>query len=312
MGFSILISVLLVTVSAISLNKNSMMTQLFKDPHAFAATFQNADPEQIKAVIAMIDGLIDEGQAEKDTAIDNYETANQTWYDAIADHDEAEAADWHALGQRDTSQLKVNSWENKVSVAAAAEADAELFQNSASDDQISAQADFDAGQLTHDKEQEALLGAKEVVAQMINPAEGRRRLLAMVKIDPAALDNVNGIIDDLIAKSTQTLAEYASAFKDAKDAHDIAQQSYSAAVTEHVTLQGELEEHRKDLVSKLARVTETDEALQAAKIALEEADSAQQAADTIRQNETTRVDEENGTLTQVRGMLVSLLPGGVE
>lgn len=288
------------------------MTQLFKDPHAFAATFQNADPEQIKAVIAMIDGLIDEGQAEKDTAIDNYETANQTWYDAIADHDEAEAADWKALGKRDTSQDKVNSLENRVTVAAAAEADAETVQNGASDDQISAQADFDAGKLTHDKEQEALLGAKEVVAQMINPAEGRRRLLAMVKIDPAALDNVDDIIDDLIAKSTQTLAEYALALKGAKDAHATAQKSYSDAVTEHVTLQGELEEQRKDLVSKLARVTETDEALQAAKIALEEADSAQQAADTIRQNETTRVDEENDTLTEVRGMLVSLLPGGVE
>lgn len=288
------------------------MTQLFKDPHAFAATFQNAAPEQIKAVIAMIDGLIEEGQAEKDTAIDNYETANQTWYDAIADHDEAEAADWKALGQRDTSQGKVDSWENKVTVAAAAEADAERVQIGASEDQKDAQTDFDAGKLTHDKEQEALLGAQAVVAQMRNPAEGRRRLLAMVKIDPYALDNVDAIINHLIEKSTQTLADYALALKDAKDAHATAKVSYSDAVTEHVTFQGELEELRKDLVSKLARVTETDEALQAAKIALEEADSAQQAADTIRQDETTRVDDENDTLSEVRGMLVSLLPGGAE
>lgn len=289
-----------------------MMTQLFKDPHAFAATFQNADPEQIKAVIAMIDGLIDEGQAEKDTAIDNYETANQTWYDAIANHDEAEAADWKALGQRDTSQTRVTNWENKVTVAAAAEADAEVVQNGASDDEDSAQADYNAGKLTHDKEQEALLGAKEVVAQMRIPAEGRRRLLAMVKIDPVALENVDDIIDDLIDKSKLTLADYLAALKVAKETHETAKDSYSAAVTEHVTLQGELEEHKKDLVSKLARVTETDEALQAAKIALEEADAAQQAADTIRQTETTRVDEENHTLSEVRGMLVGLLPDGVE
>jgi len=312
MGFSILISVLLVTVSAISLNKNSMMTQLFKDPHAFAATFQNADPDQIKAVIAMIDGLIDEGEAEKDTAISNYETANQTWYDAIADFDEAESADWIALGERDTTQDKVTSWENKVTVAAAAEKDALAAQDSAGLDQVDAQRDYDAGKATHDKEQEALEGAKAVVAQMkLNPG-GRRRLLAMVKIDPDALDDVEDIIDDLISKSKATLAEYLAALKGANDAHAAAETAYSTAVTAHVTLQGELEEHNKNLASKLARVTETDEALSAARIALAEADAAQQAADTIREDETARVDAENGTLSDVRAMLVDLLPGGVE
>lgn len=288
------------------------MTQLFKDPHAFAATFQNADPEQIKAVIAMIDGLIDEGEAEKDTAISNYETANQTWYDAIADFDEAESADWIALGERDTTQDKVTSWENKVTVAAAAEKDALAAQDSAGLDQVEAQRDYDAGKATHDKEQEALEGAKAVVAQMkLNPG-GRRRLLAMVKIDPDALDDVEDIIDDLISKSKATLAEYLAALKGANDAHAAAETAYSTAVTAHVTLQGELEEHNKNLASKLARVTETDEALSAARIALAEADAAQQAADTIREDETARVDAENGTLSDVRAMLVDLLPGGVE
>lgn len=286
------------------------MTQIFKDPNAFAATFQNADPEQIRAVIAMIDGLIETGNEELNAAIADWETKNQTWFDAASALEQAKADDEFALGDQHLAEDAVAEWENKVSVAASAESDAEASKNSASTGQSDAQADFDAQQAQHDKEIEALENALEVVEQMRNPA--RRRLLSKVKINPESLEDIADIINDLIQKSRDELAAVLAALKEAKNAHDAAQTAYSDAIANHVALKGELDEKKKDRDAKVIKATDAAAALEAAKAAELAAFEAEKAADKVRADETARVDGENATLNQVREMLVGLLPNGEE
>lgn len=286
------------------------MTQIFKDPNAFAATFQNADPDQIRAVIAMIDGLIATGTDELNAAIADWETKNQTWFDASIVLAQATKDDEYALGDQHLAEDAVTEWEDKVSVAASAESAAEASKNSASSGQSDAQADFDAQQVQHDKEIAALQGALGVVEQMRNPA--RRRLLSKVKINPESLDDVEDIINDLIQKTKDELAAVLASLKLAKNAHADAATAYSAAIATHVQLKGELDEKKKDRDAKVIKAADAAAALEAAKDAELAAFEAEKAADKVRNDETVRVEGENATLNQVRGMLVGLLPGGEE
>lgn len=289
-----------------------MMTQIFKDPNAFAATFQNADPEQIRAVIAMIDGLISTGNDEVNVALEDWTTKNQTFFDDSDALKVAELADWQALGQFDLQTEKVDKWENKVTVAASNEASALALRETLSTAQTDAQADFDAQQTQHDGEVAALEGALAVIDEMRNPVAPGRRLLSKVKVNPESLDDVEDIIEDLIQQSKDALAAALAALKGAKNAHDDAKTAYTAAVAEHVKLQGELDEHKTDLTAKETAKNDAAAALEAAKNALKVSTEAEEAAAKVLADEQNRVAGENKTLNDVREMLVGLLPGGVE
>lgn len=283
-----------------------MMTQIFKDPNAFAATFQNADPKQIQDVIDILDGLISTNDDQLNATIADWETKNQTLWDAEETLEQARRLDEFALGDLHLAKEAVTEWTNKVAASARVESEAQISQSSASSGQSDAQADFDAQQEQHDKEIEALGSALAVVDQMRNPA--RRRLLSKVKINPESLDDIEDIIDDLIQKSKDELAAVLAALKEAKNAHDLAKTAYSEAIANHVQLKAELDEKNADRDQKANAQTNAAAALQVAEDAARVASDEEMAADKVRHDEANRVEGENATLNQVRGMLVDLLP----
>lgn len=307
MGFSMfLVSVLLVTVSGIALDKSSMVTKMFENPEAFAATFQNANPEQIQTVIDMISDLINTGNEEKDTAISEFNTAKEASDAADTAADAAQQAEWLALGQHETAEEKVNTAQALVSTAKTQETEAQNAKNTAETAKTDAQDDFDYGTIQIEKEKEALLGIKTVLQDMASKST-RRRLLSMVKVDPASLESIDVIIDELLEAGEAERVNLENALKLAKVAFAEADDDFKLKVAAKLQADTDLSGKQEiEIAAKLTADDATAKKVDADKT--KEIANADLEAKTATKDEvSTRVDEENTTLGEVRQMLVDLL-----
>jgi hypothetical protein len=193
-----------------------------------------------------------------------------------------------------------------VSTAAAKESEAQTAKDAAKDARDSAQLDFDYGTEQIDEEKEALLNIQEVLRNMETKSD-RRRLLAMVKVDPAALESIAAIIVDLIETGEDERDQLSTNLKSTKVLFAEAGETFTGTVNEHVRLNGELDS-KKDAEIAAKSLAE------GATVTKDEADKAKGIANTdleekttTKEEVTTRVDEENGTLSEVRKMLEDLL-----
>jgi len=311
MGFSIfLIPLLLVTVASISVDKSSMMTKIFQNPQAFVATFHDANPDQINAVIEMIDGLIATATEEKELAESEFDKAEAASIAADTAEKEALEAEWEAVGHWNNSKQAVLDQELIVKSKKDAEELLQESKSAASTLHEEAKLDFDMGTEVINLEQAKLEEIRAVLKEMAEKAtdiQTRRRLLALVKIDPDKIDEVDAIILDLIEKGEDEREALTTALKEAKDALDSQSSQFDAAVQEHLAAKVELDTLNGEKAAAHSVAEEKTKLYEEAVEVKKQKNADLVEKTTVRDETVPRVDRENGTLNDVKRMLQDLL-----
>jgi hypothetical protein len=256
-----LLFLLFATISAHTLRSASMVEQMYLDPVAFAQSFENASPEAVRSVISMINDLIAEGAGKKTDLIAAHDDAVQASADALGELtvalDELELA----TGERIEGDDRVTAAEGTVKQKQSAEATATGIKGDAKGALDTAQAWMDTEVARVDGEKTAL----EEVLEILGDLPAGRRLLsahgslipvgmiaAAAKSDPAAVAEVVGLVNDLIAAGEDVRTSVTGARDDASSAYDNANTEWKWAVARTVQAQDALAEREGEVESLLA------------------------------------------------------------
>merc|ERR1719266_969878 len=238
-----------------------MVEQMYLDPVAFAQSFENASPEAVRAVISMINDLIAEGAGKKSDLIQAHDDAVAAEADAASALavalDELELA----TGNRIEGDDRVTAAKGTVQQKQSAEATATGIKSDRAADLASAQDWMDTEVARVDGEKTAL---EEVLQILGDLPEGRRLLstygslvpVAMVaaaaKSDPAAVQEVVDLVNELIAAGEGIRAKVTEARDAAQVASDNANTEWKWAVARTVQAQDALAEREGEVEALLA------------------------------------------------------------
>jgi len=309
MRFSIFASALLLcAVSSISVNKKGMMARIFEDPESFVATFQNADPDQINDIIAIIDELLGTGNSEKEKAIDDFNEAQKVANASDIQYTDARTAENLALGVKHVAQDNLKLAEQSVTAAANAESKAMEVKDTAAGLLEVEQGTFDAETKRLNEEKKTLEDILDILARLNDLT--RRRLLSIIsfiKVNPDSVSAVDSIVREMIAAGEAERLAFTNSLKEANDDHVAKTAAYNAAVNAHVTSNENFAAAEKALDEAKAVVVVKEKIVSDKAFEKEEAHKDLEAKRIVKDDEIARVTGENGTLDKVREMLVNLL-----
>jgi len=301
----VIASFLLATVSSVSLNKKSMMAQLFEDPDTFVATFQNADPVQIQTVIDMVDSLIETGNTEKQNAIDEYNKALANSILADQAYDEADRAEKLALGEVHLANAHLEQSRTNVQLAEEAEASALIEKNTAWEAHGHISIEFEAEIYRIDDEKAILENIQAILLGLL-PSE--RRLLAMIKVDPESVSAVNEIVLEMLATGEREREAITKLESEAKALFDEKSNFYNSKVADHVTKNDVLSKAETDLDEKVDIADDKSAITQTKLLEKNAAQAVLTEKVDVKDSEIDRVNDENEILYSVRDKLVALFP----
>jgi len=311
-----LLFLLFATISAHTLKSASMVEQIYLDPVAFAQSFENASPEAVRSVISMINDLIAEGAGKKSDLIQAHDDAVAAEADAASALavalDELELA----TGNRIEGDDRVTAAKGTVNQKQSAEATATKIKTDRAADLASAQDWMDTEVTRVDGEKTAL---EEVIQILGDLPEGRRLLstygslvpVAMVataaKSDPAAVQEVVDLVNDLIAAGEGIRAKVTEARDDAQDASDNANTEWKWAVARTVQAQDALAE-REGEVEALLAVERTKKTVHGEKRdVFDKADAVEAEKKKVMDEQVPILDHEDEQLKKVVEILNGLL-----
>lgn len=297
----------------------SVINEVIKDPHAFAQTFSKANPAQIKEVIRIIQGLIDDGQAKKKGITDAYAAAAKLLEDANGDLAKALDEFETARGERKLADELVVDLEGKVQQKEDEESKALEAKNLAKQTFDDAQAWLDQENIRIDNEKKILKDVVKILRELAN--NGGRRLLSYpshlapilpaliesAKVNPDSLDKVVEMVITLI-NDGEAVRQDAENDRDlAKNVFEAKDAAWKAAVQATIDAKSLLGAAQKDAAAKLV-VEKKKEAIWAKATAAQEA--AQRDADEklqIQNKEVPVIDHEDEELRKVIEILEKMI-----
>lgn len=285
-----------------------MMARIFEDPESFVATFQNADPDQINDIIAIIDELLGTGNSEKEKAIDDFNEAQKVANASDIQYTDARTAENLALGVKHVAQDNLKLAEQSVTAAANAESKAMEVKDTAAGLLEVEQGTFDAETKRLNEEKKTLEDILDILARLNDLT--RRRLLSIIsfiKVNPDSVSAVDSIVREMIAAGEAERLAFTNSLKEANDDHVAKTAAYNAAVNAHVTSNENFAAAEKALDEAKAVVVVKEKIVSDKAFEKEEAHKDLEAKRIVKDDEIARVTGENGTLDKVREMLVNLL-----
>jgi len=276
------------------------LQKLLANPKLFAAAFANADNDAVNKMIALTVELIAEGQVAKAWAEDDHTSKTDTHNADVASLETADAELATASGNLDVAKTRrdglVALEDNHRSALNAAVG----VLNDATAHEALTNAHWQSTS-TRVAEEKTSFGQIKELLEGVKSAPAERRLLDVA--DPAAVDVVIAKIDDLLAVGAQELADSTADHDAAVTALASATDSEAAARKLHTNTAGQLaaaENSVKELSAiKTTKTSERDSASDA------EAHSRDVLANALsfKEAETARVDKEDATLKEVKGLL---------
>jgi len=288
---------------------------LFKDPVAFVSSLADANPATIQKMVDMVNELIDEGQAEKATAIAAHEDAEADYNSAVAEHSDATDAHAIAAGNAAVQTDIFNDKTEAESRTAAIRADRFAIL-------AASQADFDKkdaimkAEIIRLDDEKAILDQIVVLLEKLLPGvsfiQGQlvvtdyiygRALLSNEDAAPEAIQNVVDKINAMIGvgegERAHAISEQANAKKKLEDdtvAHEI-------AVEDHTKAAGELGQATKELKRLEAILSVKTDELNEALAVMNDKEAIMNEKKTFMDAEVVRLDEEDATLKTVLDLL---------
>jgi len=276
------------------------LQKLLANPKLFAAAFANADNEAVNKMIALTVELIAEGQAAKEWANNDHSAKTDTHNADVATLEGAESALATASGNLDVASTRRDGLVALESDHRSALDAAVGVLNDATAHEALTNAHWEATS-TRVAEEKTSFGQIKELLEGVKSAPAERRLLDVA--DPAAVDVIIAKIDDLLAVGAQELADSTADHDAAVTALASATDSEAAARALHTNTAGQLaaaENSVKELSAiKKTKLSERDSASDA------EAHSRDVLANALsfKEAETARVDKEDATLKEVKGLL---------
>jgi len=290
---------------------------MFRNPRAFVATFQNADPDVITKVIDMVNDLINVGLAEKQKAIDDHAAAVIVAADAASALAIAKDDLIFKKGELHIATDEVNEATAIDNLKAGEEAIALINLNTANND-LAAKQNFLAKETTRIDGEKAVL--EQVVDILVGLQEGdSRRLLSSpsafltilanqgLQVDPDALNAVLDSVNTLIAEGEALRAAANDAVSDATAFQAVKSSEYDASIAAHVSSTETLEAAVAEQEMYQGVVNEATDVHNAATETKNAADASEASLDAFRISEIERVDSETADFQEVKKLLEDLL-----
>lgn len=314
-----LIFTLVVSIYGMEYSRHHRHHGLFKNPKAFVSSLNKIDKDTINGMIATVQGLIDDGEAERarytgvrDSAQDDYDT--QEAARMAAEAAEQLAAQTLQTGVDDLA-LKTQDRDDANTVQLAS---AEVLLLA----EVDAAAALDEKNIQSariDSEAETLNQVKGLIAEISSDAgkalaemnKGRKLLAvdykALASADPSSIDEVIDLIDELLAAGETERATYVDAWAEADQALTDAQVDHAAKYSTWETMLGRFDRQvldnaafQSDLDTKVDELTAATSLSNAAKVELD-------SQNTHLDAEGARLDDERATCEQVIELLEELL-----
>lgn len=300
----------------------SIFNEVIKDPVSFAQTFSQVNPDQVKEIIHIVEGLIADGQQKKNDIINTHEASVNVLDAATKDLGNALWAFETARGERLEADIEVARLEAVLKTKQDEERAAADDKDIATDDLKDAQDHMDAEVSRVDDEKaifetvigilqnlpESLIEDKiELPALSSHLAPIVPALIQAAKADPKAVAKVIQLVEDLIAAGEEVRRTVTAARDQSKEDLDKATEFWQTKVDATVVAKEALADANDIAAKKL--VAEKDlqakwEKATAVHVAAEK-DEAEKR--TIRETEVPILDSENESLVKVIGILQGLL-----
>lgn len=247
--------------------KFSVINQAFTDPMVFAQSFSSASPKQINNVIAIINGLITDGEAKNDSIVAAHNDALDAQATAVKNEKLALTAFETARGERevfagvveDTKELLAK---NKDAQKAALDA-----FNLATEKKNTAQAWMEKEVERINKEKEILEGVIVTLNSLPPSLIGTQRnllrvqshlapvmpampaLIEAAKVNPDSVAKIVAMVNGLIAEGEAARTKVIGDRDQAEAVRVNKEKAYNAAVATTLATQKRLDDEKKKLAS---------------------------------------------------------------
>jgi len=302
----------------------SIFNEVIKDPVSFAQTFSQVNPDQVKEIIHIIEGLISDGQTKKSDIINTHEEAVSVLKGATQDLNDALWVYETARGERLEADIEVAKLENVL----AAKEDEE---RAASDKKDFATAELNTAQAFMDSEVARINGEKAIFEQVIDILgnlpesliEGSDSfqnqnipshlapivpaLIQAARANPGAVSKVIKLVEDLIAAGEQVRADVTAARDGKQNNLDHATDIHDAAVAATIAAQDDLKAAEDVAAKKLAIEEDLEQKWEDATAVHDAAEKDEAAKRAIREKEVPILDSEDESLHKVLEILEGLL-----
>lgn len=300
----------------------SIFNEVIKDPVSFAQTFSQVNPDQVKEIIHIIEGLIADGQQKKTDIIETHDASVEVLNGATTDLGDALWVFETARGERMEADIEVARLETVLETKQNEERVAADKKDIATDNLKDAQDHMDAEVSRVDEEKaifETVIGILQSLPESL--IEGKVELPALTshlapivpaliqaaKADPEAVAKVIALVEDLIAAGEEVRRAVTASRDEHKEILDNLTEEWQTAVDATVVAKEALDAGKdftaaklvveKDLQAKWEEATAVHDAA--------EKDEAEKRA--IRETEVPILDSENESLVKVIGILQGLL-----
>lgn len=274
------------------------LEKLLQKPKLFAAAFANADPEVINKMIGLVDRLLVEGQADKDSAVKAHgertteqQSAQAAFDAALKAFNDVTAALASATTLRDSKVAEEKS--HKAILDAAVK-----VLNSANAKKSSDKSHMDSTISRVNNEKTTLTDVLDKLESV--KGQGRRLLN---EADPDAVSKVQVEIEKLIKAGEQEVADAKAAYEDSTKKQSDAAAAEAAARQQHSTTVGELATAEGNVASLTGQKAVKLEEKNSAEVVLTNANSALASALQWMNQEVARVASEKKTLEEVKDLL---------
>lgn len=291
---------------------------LFKNPKAFISSLSQIDEDQIKDMIVMVKKLIDDGEKERQIAIDSEADGAADKDAKVKAHDDAIAATAAARDALGEGQKQLATYEglevesNKIQTADEAARDITVTDRDAKKDQMDEQNTRIDSESETFKEIEVLI--KEISTKAEMEIKKGRNLLnvvdlkALIKADPDSIQDVLDLITELLQAGETERDGYVKEWNDAVVAYESAEGIYQESFKNWEISLGQIASQKTDnaALQKVVDDAKTDEDAKGESQNAARDELARRQAHLKEENE--RLDGEKQSCQEIINLLEDMVP----
>lgn len=312
----------LIQLSLTAYARYSIYEQAIKDPVSFAQIFSKVNPDQVREVIGIVNGLIEDGQTKKQNIISDHQTAVEVLSEREKSLEKARDVYETARGERLLADAQVARMKNLLDIRQNEEAAASDEKDFATSELKSAQDWMDTEVSRVNSEKDTLEEVIEILKTLPKSfVEGEVELptlsshlapivpslIEAVKANPEAVAQVIKLVEDLITAGEKVRAEVIAARDNKQDILNQKTELWKKAVQNTIAAKDALTNAEGVAADRLSLELELKEKWEKA-TAARDAATIEEASQRLRkEREVPIIDSEDISLQKVISILQGML-----
>lgn len=302
----------------------SIFNEVIKDPVSFAQTFSKVNPDQVKEIIHIVEGLISDGQTKKSDIINAHEDAVSVLKGATKDLGDALWNYETARGERLEADIEVAKLESVLATKEDEERHAADAKDYATVSLKNAQEymDIEVARINSEKAvfEQVIDILGDLPKSLIEGSDSFQNqnipshlvpivpaLIQAARANPDAVNKVIQLVEDLIAGGEKIRAEVIKVRDERQKVLDDKTAEHSAAVEATIAAKDELEAAEEVAAKKLTTEKHLQKVWEDATDVHDAAEKDEASKRAIREKEVPILDSEDESLHKVLEILQGLL-----